>query len=245
VAAGVDVGLMRVAAPASSTPRPAATPAPRVLVINPNTNPAVTQRVRDAAAGFASAAVGVDVVNPPRGPFSIETAAERAEAEREALALIARADGQGYAAYVLACFDDLALDAARALVDVPVIGTCEAGIAATRALSPRFAIVTTFDAAVPGIRALMQRHGAGPQATVRAAGIGVAAAADAGQGTMQRIVACARAAIDQDGAQALLLASGGLTGLGPALAAAVDCPVVDGVAAAISAAVERVARAGR
>jgi allantoin racemase len=62
---------------------------------------------------------------------------------------------------------------------------------------------------------------------------------------MQRIVACARAAIDQDGAQALLLASGGLTGLGPALAAAVDCPVVDGVAAAIGAAVERVARARR
>jgi allantoin racemase len=228
---------MDLLAPACSSREPAAAPRQRVLVINPNTNPAVTQRVRAAAAGFESATLGVEVVNPARGPFSIETAADRTEAESEALALIAQAAHQRYAAYVLACFDDLALEAARARVDVPVIGTCEAGIAAARASSPRFAIITTFDAAVPGIRLLMQRHGAGPQATVRAAGIGVAAAADAAQDTMRRIVACARAAIDEDGAQVLLLASGGLTGLGPALAAAVGHPVVDGVAAAIGAAV--------
>ena len=40
----------------------------------------------------------------------------------------------------------------------------------------------------------------------------------------------------------ILLASGGLTGLGPMLSAALGLPVVDGVAAAISAAVGRVGR---
>jgi len=212
----------------------------QVLVINPNTNPVVTRRVRAAAASFESPSLRVEVVNPLQGPHSIETAAERDEAEREALALIARRAAAGYDAYVLACFDDLALAGARALVPVPVVGTCAAALAAARALSPRFAVVTTFDAAVPGIRALMQRHGAGPLATVRAAGIGVAEAASAGEDALRRLVATARAAVAEDGAEAILLASGGLTGLGPTLSVALGRPVVDGVVAAIDAAVRQV-----
>ena len=218
----------------------AAGPLQQVLVVNPNTNPVVTRRVRAAAAGFESPALRMEVVNPPQGPHSIETAVERELAERETLALIGSRAATGYDAYVLACFDDLALAGARAMVPVPVVGTCEAALAAARALSPRFAVVTTFDAAVPGIRVLMQRHGAGPQATVRAAGIGVAEAASAGEEAMRRLVATARAAVAEDGAEAILLASGGLTGLGPTLSVALGLPVVDGVTAAIGAAVRQV-----
>jgi allantoin racemase len=220
----------------------AAGPLQQVLVVNPNTNPVVTRRVRAAAAGFESPALRMEVVNPPQGPHSIETAVERELAERETLALIGSRAATGYDAYVLACFDDLALAGARALVSVPVVGPCEAALAAAHALSPRFAVVTTFDAAVPGIRALMQRHGAGPLATVRAAGIGVAEAASAGEEAMRRLIDTARAAVAEDGAEAILLASGGLTGLGPTLSVALGLPVVDGVAAAIAAAVQRVGR---
>ncbi len=231
------------AVPSGQAPdRPGLGPLRRVLVVNPNTNPAVTQRVRAAAADFESPSLRVDVVNPQHGPFSIETAAEREQAEREAIALITQRAPQGHDAYVLACFDDLALQAVRALVKVPVVGTCEAAMAAAQALSPRFAIVTTFDAAVPGIQVLMQRYGAGPLATVRAAGIGVAAAASGEAEAVRRLLACARAAVVEDGAEVILLASGGLTGLGPMLSAALGLPVVDGVAAAIGAAVARVGR---
>lgn len=227
---------------ATAAPAPGRAPVRQVLVVNPNTNPAVTRKVRAAAAEFESASLRVDVVNPLRGPFSIETAAEREQAEREAVALIGQRAFSGYDAYVLACFDDLALEAARGLVNVPVVGTCESGLAAAHALSPRYAVVTTFDAALPGIRLLMQRYGASAQATARAAGIGVAAAAaaDAEDDAMRRIIDCARAAASEDGAEVILLASGGLTGLGPALSKALSLPVVDGVAAAIGAAVERV-----
>ena len=111
------------------------------------------------------------------------------------------------------------------------------GTVPARAVSPRFAIVTTFEGAVPGIRELMARHDAGPWATVRAAGVGVAAAAGATEETMQRIVHCARQAVSEDGAEAILLASGGLTGLAPSLSLALGRPVIDGVGAAINAAV--------
>jgi len=224
--------------------RPASGPhdgAPRrILVINPNTNPAVTQRVRAAAAHLASPQVVLDVVNPETGPFSIESPPEREQAERRVIELIRDSLPMRYDAYVLACFDDIALEAARALVSVPVVGTCEAGIAATRAISPRFAIVTTVDAAVPGIRELMRRYGAGDAASVRAAGIGVAAAASATDETRQRIAQTVRAAIAEDGVQAILLASGGLTGQAEDVARESGLPVVDGVAAAIERAVSLV-----
>lgn len=210
----------------------------RILVINPNTNPVVTQRVRAEADRVASAGVELSVVNPERGPLAIESRRERDEAETEVEQLIrSRRD---FDAYVLACFDDIALDAARRLVPVPVVGTCEAGIRAARAVSPRFGVVTTVHSAVPGIRELLARYGGGPECTVRAAGIGVSAAANAQSDVLDRIVSTAREAITHDGAEVILLASGGLTGQADAIASRCGIPVLDGVACAIAWAVEQV-----
>jgi allantoin racemase len=212
----------------------------RILVINPNTNPAVTQRVREVAERHALGGVGFEVVNPLAGPFSIETPAHRAQAEVHALDLIRGSLDKGYAAYVMACFDDLALDAARALVDVPVVGTCEAGIAAARAISPRFAVITTVHDAVSGIRTLMKRYSAGAEASVRAAGIGVAEAASGQDAIRGRILQTVLDAVREDGAQAILLASGGLTGQAPDIADATGVPVLDGVEEAILRSLELV-----
>lgn len=205
----------------------------RILVINPNTNPAVTARVRDVAERHAVRGVEFEVVNPKEGPFSIETPSHRAQARVHALELIQAGAGKGYAAFVMACFDDLALEEARAMVDVPVIGTCESGIAAARAVSPHFAIITTVHDAVSGIRLLMQRYGAGADASVRAAGIGVAEAASGQEATRDRFVQTVRDAVSEDGAQVILLASGGLTGQASDIAKATGIPVLDGVEEAI------------
>jgi allantoin racemase len=235
-----DPGVLGDAAAAGGPARHAAASAlpRRVLVVNPNTNPAVTALVAQACSPFSNADLRFDVVNPPQGPFSIENAAQREEAERQVLALVAqRRATERHDAYVTACFDDLALQALRARMPEPVIGTCEAGIAAARTLTPRFVIVTTVADAVPGIAVLMQRYGAGDLATVRAAGLGVAEAAAAGTQSLDRLVHTVRAAAREDGARAVLLASGGLTGRAETLSRATGLPVVDGVSAAIARAV--------
>ncbi len=205
----------------------------RLLVLNPNTNPEVTMRIRQVAEQFGTAYLQVEVGNPVRGPLSIEDSEQRSEAEREVLALLQALPKPLPDAIVLACFDDLALEDARALTGVPVVGVCEAGIAAARAVSPRFAIVTTVHAALPGIRVLMQRYGAGALASAHAAGIGVAAAAGAGPEALNAICEASRKAMRDDGAEAILLASGGLTALAPSLAIMLGIPVIDGVRAAI------------
>lgn len=205
----------------------------RILVINPNTNPVVTQRVREVAEQHSNADIVFEVVNPSQGPFSIESAPQREQAAVHVLDLIRERSKYPYAAYVMACFDDLALPEARALVDVPVVGTCEAGILAARKLSPRFTVVTTVQEAVKGIEDLMAHYEAGPQARVLAAGIGVAAAADAQHTTRERLLQTAREAISEHDAQAILLASGGLTGQARELSSVLGMPVIDGVEQAL------------
>ncbi len=207
----------------------------RILVINPNTNAAVTQRVRDVARRFASPQIELSVMNPDHGPLSIESPPERAAAEIEVERLLR--SHLDYDAYVLACFDDIALEAARDLVSVPVVATCEAGIRAARQASARFGVVTTVHSAVPGIRQLLHRYGGGSDCSVRAAGIGVAAAASAETEVLDRIVATAQEAIELEGADVILLASGGLTGLADTVAQRCGVPVLDGVACAIEQAV--------
>ena len=107
----------------------------RVLVINPNINTPVTARVREVASRYANDHLRFEVVNPWAGPFSIESDEDKRAAEQHALQLIAQSQAQHYDGYVLACFDDMALEDARNMVTVPVIGCCEAGIAAARLIS--------------------------------------------------------------------------------------------------------------
>ena len=113
-----------------------------------------------------------------------------------------------------------------------------AGIAAARAISPSLAIVTTFEAALPGIRSMMQRYGAGPLATARAAGIGVDEAARLEPDASERISRAIEACVREDKAQVVLLASGGLTGLAADLTQRTGVPVVDAVEAALRVAAQ-------
>lgn len=205
----------------------------QVLVINPNTNPLVTLRVREVAQRHAAANLHFEVVNPVDGPFSIETDEDKRVAEQHALRLIAQVPAHSYDAYVLACFDDLALQAARTMVSVPVIGCCESGIAAARQVSPALAIVTTVSAALPGIRVMMRRYGAGEQATVRAADVGVDEAARSQPDTQARLLRTVGDAVHSDGARVILLASAGLTGQAERISRQAGVAVVDAVEAAL------------
>jgi allantoin racemase len=219
-------------------------PRRRLLVVNPNSNRVVTALIRAAADRVLAAGTEAVVVDPPDAPHSIETPLDRAAAEPRALALIEASPD--FDAYVLACFDDIAVHAARGIVAAPVVSAIEASIAIARTLARRFAIVTTVEAAVPGIRALLETHGAAALCTVRAAGIGVAAAtaARADAEALSRLRDAVVRAVAEDHAEAVILGSGGLTGCAAGLAASVSVPIIDSVEAALAMA-EAAARSHR
>lgn len=206
----------------------------RILVINPNSNPAVSEGIRLAASAVAMPDTELVVVNPTQGPFSIESLEHREQAIPPLLALAQRHRDDDFDAYVLACYDDIALTDLRRLLRKPVVGAFEASIAAARSVSTRFCIVTTVDSALLTIHGLLRDYGAQDIGQVMAAGIGVAEAASGGASTELKLIKTIAAAIEQQGAEAIVLGSGGLIGRAPALASAFNIPVIDAVLSAIT-----------
>ncbi len=217
--------------PLDSTDQPATQTGRRLLVVNPNGNPAVTELVRGAAERILRPGTIANVVNPRGSPLSIETADERRQAEPLALDLLAA--HPNFDAYVMACFDDIAVETGRRLLNAPVVDTVVAAIAAVRLVAERFALITTVENAVPGIRARMATFGMAGRCFVHAAGVGVAAAADASAAVAERIDEAIHIARCHDGVEAIVLASGGLTGRAPQLALQHGLPVTDAIEAAL------------
>lgn len=205
----------------------------RLLVINPNTNPVVTTRIRELCERVVAPGTEVVVVNPVTGPDTIETSADRDAAVPGVLSIVEARRAERYDGYVMACFDNIGIRELRGMVDGPVVSTCDAGIAVARTLCLRFAIVTTVAEAIPTITGLIEHNGVRDICTVRAAGIGVAAAADMGPAEERKIRQAMHLAVEEDGAEVILLGSGGLSGRVETLANGFMCPIVDGVAAAV------------
>ncbi|QTF90878.1 aspartate/glutamate racemase family protein [Halomonas sp. BM-2019] len=215
-------------------PGDAARPAPcRVLAINPNTNPTVTQRVREVLQAQAPPGVLIEAVSPPHGPQAVESGQDKACATRHVLELIESRLAEGYAGYILACFDDIAVAEARALTGAPVVSLAEAGIRRADATGGPFTVITTFDGAVATIESLCEGYGVKERCRVVATGIGVtdtAARAPWAEEQLARLCEQARA----QGARAIVLGSGAFAGRGAELAARHGLAVMDGFAEALA-----------
>ncbi|EOM77557.1 hydantoin racemase [Rhodococcus rhodnii LMG 5362] len=121
-------------------------PAPdptRILVVNPNTSVAMTAAIGEIAAAVAAPGFRVDAVCPATGPESIESHYDEALAVPGLLAEIARGEAAGVGGYVVACFGDPGLQAARELASGPVVGIAEAAMHTASMLGRGFSVVTT------------------------------------------------------------------------------------------------------
>src|SRR5438270_2010982 len=96
----------------------------RILAINPNTTGSMTDKIAAAARLAASRGTEIIAVNPDFGPPSIEGYFDEVFSVP---GLIAEMRKQSNAdAYIVACFDDTGLDAARCWATAPVVGIGEA-----------------------------------------------------------------------------------------------------------------------
>src|ERR671936_129252 len=119
----------------------------RLALINPNTDELHTQAMQHVAAAALPAGCQVTAVNPERGPASIESEADAVVAAAETAALVRSLDEHD--AYLIACFGDPGLDAARELTAAPVVGIGEAAYTAATLVAKRFGVITTLPRSVP------------------------------------------------------------------------------------------------
>lgn len=205
----------------------------RLAVINPNTTQSMTATIADAAGRVAGSGTEIVAVTSSMGPASIEGYYDEALAVPGLLAEIARAERDGADAAIIACFDDTGLDACRALAAMPVVGICEAALAATSFIARRFTIVTTMERSRLPIEDLVHRYGMAARCNVRAADIPVLSLEDPQSNARDRLRNEIEAALREDRAEAIVLGCAGMADLTADLRNEFGVPVVDGVAAAV------------
>jgi allantoin racemase len=203
----------------------------RILVVNPNTTASMTEAIGEAARSVASAGTEIEALNPAMGPASIEGFYDEAFAVPGLLAEIVAGASRGADAAVIACFDDTGLDAARTAVSIPVLGICEAALAAAGMVATKISVVSTLPRSIVPLEHLVRKYGFADRARVHAADIPVLGLEDAGAGA--RLREAIRAAIEADRSDAVVLGCAGMASLAQALSAELGVPVVDGVSAAV------------
>jgi allantoin racemase len=204
----------------------------RILIVNPNTTASMTRKIGDAAKTAASPRTEVTAVNPEFGPASIEGYYDEAFSIPGLLAEMQKVPDAD--AYVIACFDDTGLDAARCVTTAPVIGIGEAAFHLASLLGGRFSVVTTLSRSVPAIEHNLVRYGLASRcANVRASDVAVLDLEIPGSDARARISAQIGRAIAEDRAEAIVLGCAGMAELASALAVEHGLPVVDGVSAAV------------
>ncbi|MGR3496621.1 aspartate/glutamate racemase family protein [Citreimonas sp.] len=207
----------------------------RIHVVNPNASESMTAGIATAAKAAAPPGVTVTTTGAAGGALSIEGPVDGALAVPWMLRRIEEAEETGVDAHVIACFDDTGLDAARCIARAPVVGIGEAAAHCATLVADRFAIVTSVPEALPVLRGNLARYGLmGRCAGLRAAGVPVL---DIDAGTPEALAAIrreTRAAIEQDGADAIVLGCAGMAALAVALADEFDCPVIEGISAGLA-----------
>ncbi|MCG6659167.1 aspartate/glutamate racemase family protein [Halomonas campisalis] len=205
-----------------------------IRVINPNTTAGMTATVGEAARRVAAPGTKVVATQPDHGPVSIESHFDEAISAVGVLEEVMAGEREDADAYVIACFGDPGLLAARELTRAPVIGIAEAAFHMATLISTRFSVVTTLGRTGIIAEHLLEQYGFRHHCRrVRAAEIPVLDLEENGAAALNRIIDECHRARDQDNIGAIVLGCGGMADLTDEISEAVGLPVIEGVTAAV------------
>ncbi|WP_343657337.1 aspartate/glutamate racemase family protein, partial [Cupriavidus sp.] len=115
----------------------------KLKIINPNTTESMTEKIGQCARAVAEQGTRISAVSPRMGPASIESHYDEALSVPGILDEILAGEQEGVDGYVIACFGDPGLYAAREVARGPVIGIAEAAMHMASMVGSSFSVVTT------------------------------------------------------------------------------------------------------
>jgi allantoin racemase len=205
----------------------------KIKVINPNTTASMTQKISTVARLVARPETEIIGCNPNMGPVSIESYYDEALSVVGILDEIRKGETEGVDGYIIACFGDPGLLAARELATGPVIGIAEAAMHAASFIATGFSIVTTLSRTKTIARHLVENYGMTRLCRkIRAIDLPVLSLEEDPQIYAIVLDECRRALIE-DECGAIILGCGGMTDLAAKLSDTLGIPVIDGVSVAV------------
>jgi len=211
----------------------------RILVVNPNSNDAVTAGIEGALRPLQLAG-GPEIACATlrEGPYGIES---QADVESVALPLRRLIEGDTSAdAFVIACYSDPGLHLCREGTPKPVFGIAECGVLTALARGERFGIIAIRHRSIR--RHVRYMRGMG--LLERLAGerpLEMSVAESGGEGTLPRMIEVGRALRDEDGADVIVMGCAGMARHRRPLEEALGVPVIDPTQAAVAMALGAVA----
>ncbi len=212
---------------------------PQILVINPNSNEAVTEGMAKELQSFNfSDGPEIVCVSLTQGPFGIES-----QADIEFVKLPLRnmvSERKDIEAFVIACYSDPGLQVCREATDRPVFGIQECAVLAAMAQGDRFGVIALQELSIRRHLIYLRQMGVmGRFAKERAVNLSVEECAS-GAKTFDKLCTVAQQLRDEDKADTVILGCAGMASHRSSLESRIGIPVIDPVEAAVSMAMHTV-----
>ncbi|UCG02907.1 MAG: Asp/Glu/hydantoin racemase [Candidatus Heimdallarchaeota archaeon] len=199
----------------------------KILIINPNSDPSMTEAIQKTAANFIFGNFEVICKLTPGAPKFIETYEDELKAAPGMIQLVR--ENIDYDAYIIACHDDPNLDTIKEITNKPVIGIGEASMKIASMLGHRFSVVSTSKHSIPIKEELVRKyHLQEVLASVKAPDEDMNKLSE-----KEKYLNVSKLAIEEDMAEVIVLGCAGMTGLDKYLQEKLDVPVLDGVICAL------------
>ncbi|KAB2847538.1 MAG: Asp/Glu racemase [Hyphomicrobiaceae bacterium] len=208
----------------------------RILVINPNSNEAVTKGLEEALAPVRyQDGPAIECHTLREGPIGIET---QEHVESVALPLARLVKGRNDAdAFVIACYSDPGLQVCREATTRPVLGINECGVLTALTRGERFGVIAIRQRSIRRhVRYLRQMGLCERFAGERPLEMSVAETAT-GAKALERLIEVGRELRDQDGAEVIVMGCAGMARHRKPLQEALGVPVIDPTQAAVAMAI--------
>lgn len=207
----------------------------KIKIINPNTTWSMTRDIEWAGRRYARPGTEVYAVSPQTGPASIESLYDESLAIPGVLSEIIKGDREeGADAFVIACFGDPGLEAAKEVTGKPVVGIAQAAFTVAKMISPNFSVVYVLDRAEAVVKNVIHLHGMEPFCrSCRSTGLGVLDFDRDPVSGMQALAKQSRKCMEEDGAECIVLGCAGFVQFVDKLNQELPIPVIDGVSPAV------------
>lgn len=205
----------------------------KILWINPIGTDAYDETIKDGLEKIRHPENEVEVVSLKRGPTHLEYMLYEALATPDILRIVKEAERNSYDAAVIGCFYDLALNESREIVrDMAVTAPAEACSYLASTLGYKFSVIVTRDKCIPQMMNKMIYYGMKDKiASFKSLGISTGKLQEDEEGTLERIKEKAIEAIEEDGAEVIILGCTLQFGFYEKLQQQLKVPVLDAIIA--------------
>lgn len=207
----------------------------KLMILNPNTSKDFTKAIQLVGDSVKSPGTELVCLNPTSGPRSIESIYDELLSSGPCLEIIINHQAI-YDGFIIACYGNHpVINAAREMLNQPVIGIMEASLYLACAVGRNFSVITSGDRAVTMFWEAVRAFGLKERcASIRSTSTPVLALEGAERAKVEELILTeAQKAVEMDGAEVISLGCAGMAGLDRHLTSELGIPVIDGVAAAV------------